>query len=168
MGGIASTRMQKRLAAAMAVPTPMAARAPRAARPLPPLITLMPTKPANGIVYWTERSILPLPLVITNIWPIPTITRKGASAMAAVIVPRSPRPETATIPAHMATTARNTHIQGNSTASDLAVAQALRLCGAGTPSSAAVIAPRSATALARPGRRRGSFLGHRPGRRTRR
>ena len=53
---------------------------------LPP-ITFIATALASPILAGSDRSTLPGPSVMTNIWPTPTITMKTASDSAAVIMP---------------------------------------------------------------------------------
>ena len=53
-------------------------------------ITFMATEPASVIVAGIERSTLPGPSVMTNIWPMPTMTKKVAKVSAAVINPPPP------------------------------------------------------------------------------
>ena len=44
----------------------------------------MATEPASVMVAGIDRSTLPGPSVMTNIWPMPTITKKVAKVKAAV------------------------------------------------------------------------------------
>jgi hypothetical protein len=48
---------------------------------------LSETVPASVMVAGIERSMLPGPRVITNIWPRPTITEKAAKVSAAWVSP---------------------------------------------------------------------------------
>ena len=50
------------------------------------------TEPASVIVAGIDRSTLPGPSVMTNIWPMPTMTKKVAKVSAAVISSPPPWP----------------------------------------------------------------------------
>ena len=57
-----------------------------------PSITFMATALASPMLAGSERSTLPGPSVMTNIWPTPTITMKTESDRAAVSMPPAPWP----------------------------------------------------------------------------
>lgn len=71
------------------------------------------TEPASVIVAGIERSTLPGPSVKTNIWPMPTMTKKVAKVSAAVINSPPPLPPVkAMVASHTAKAAMNNQIQG--------------------------------------------------------
>jgi hypothetical protein len=53
-------------------------------------ISLVDTAPASVMVAGTDRSTLPGPSVMTNIWPMPTMTKNTAKVSAAVSTRRRP------------------------------------------------------------------------------
>ena len=53
-------------------------------------MTFMATALARPILAGSDRSTLPGPSVMTNIWPTPTTTMNTASDRAAVIMPPAP------------------------------------------------------------------------------
>ena len=72
------------------MPVASAAASPTATMASLPSITFMATALASPILAGSERSILPGPRVMTNIWPTPTTTMNTASDNAAVIIPPAP------------------------------------------------------------------------------
>ena len=76
----------------MAAPLASAATSPTATIASEPSITFMATALASPILAGSERSTLPGPSVITNIWAVPAMTMKTASASAAWIMPTAPKP----------------------------------------------------------------------------
>src|SRR5690606_2977971 len=76
-------------------------------------MTFIATEPASVMVAGIDRSTLPGPSVNTNIWPMPTITKKVAKVSAAVISSPPPRPPVnAIVAAQTAKAATNDQIQG--------------------------------------------------------
>ena len=72
------------------MPHNSAAARPSAIRESLPSITFMATALASPILAGSDRSTLPGPSVMTNIWPTPTTTMNTASDSAAVIMPPAP------------------------------------------------------------------------------
>jgi len=55
-------------------------------------MTFIATALASPIFAGSDKSTLPGPKVMTNIWPMPTITMNSASDSAAVTMPLAPWP----------------------------------------------------------------------------
>ncbi len=72
------------------MPLASAAASPTATMASLPSIVFIATALASPILAGSERSTLPGPSVMTNIWPTPTITMKTASERAAVTIPPAP------------------------------------------------------------------------------
>ena len=72
------------------MPQASAASRPTAIMASLPSITFIATALARPILAGSDRSTLPGPSVMTNIWPTPTMTVKTASDSAAVIMPPPP------------------------------------------------------------------------------
>src|SRR5262245_13130462 len=97
----------------MAAPVARAAASPSGTMASLPSITFIATALANPMLAGRDRSTLPGPSVMTNIWPIPTMTMKTASESAAVIIPPAPYPPVKAMAAsHTASAPRNDQIQG--------------------------------------------------------
>ncbi len=67
----------------MRTPIRIAASRPGRIMPFSTFISFSATVPASVMVAGTDRSILPGPSVITNIWPMPTMMEKAAKVKAA-------------------------------------------------------------------------------------
>ncbi len=74
MGGMERMRISAKLKQPMASPTAATAASPGTIIALLPSITFMATAPASAILAGIDRSTLPGPVVMTNIWPMPTMT----------------------------------------------------------------------------------------------
>ena len=72
------------------MPVARAAASPTGTMASLPSMIFMATALASPILAGNERSTLPGPSVMTNIWPTPTITMNTASDNAAVIMPPAP------------------------------------------------------------------------------
>ncbi len=104
----------------------MAAARPRAMRESAPSITFIATALARPILAGSERSILPGPRVMTNIWPRPTSTVKAEKATAVVNTGQPPwPPATATARAQTRIAPRKDQIQGRSRMRNRAVIRVL-------------------------------------------
>ena len=95
------------------MPEATAAATPSATRLSDPSMTFIATALARPILAGKERSTLPGPKAMTNIWATPTTTVKAASASAAVIMPPAPWPPVKRIAAsHTSSAPTNDPIQG--------------------------------------------------------
>ena len=74
----------------IARPEPIAPPSPSAISASSPAMTFMATALARPILAGSDRSTLPGPSVTTNIWAVPTMTEKAASATAPDIMPPAP------------------------------------------------------------------------------
>ncbi len=91
----------------------MEIRRPGTIMPSSTFISFSATVPASVIVAGTERSMLPGPSVMTNIWPMPTMTEKAAKVSAACDRPRELAPPVnRTVRLHTASVAAKDQIQG--------------------------------------------------------
>ncbi len=76
-------------------------------------MNLSASVPDRVMVAGTQRSILPGPSVMTNIWPMPTITEKAANVSAAWERPKELAPPVnMTVASQTVTVAANDQIQG--------------------------------------------------------
>lgn len=97
----------------MAMPIRMAISNPGRMRPSDTSMNLSASVPDSVIVAGTQRSILPGPSVMTNIWPIPTITEKAAKVRAACDRPKELAPPVnMTVTIQTAAVAANDQIHG--------------------------------------------------------
>ncbi len=87
MGGMLSRRMSEKLKTPTASPTRIARAIPIGIMAGSPFMNLMATVADRTIVEGMDRSMLPGPSVMTNIWPMATMVEKLANFKAAVARP---------------------------------------------------------------------------------